>query len=91
MQMMAVVNRMKGQYDDAMLYIDKSLHINNGYFQATHLFVTKGNIFLDMQQYDSAAYYFSKDTRYEKDWEKRGHHLIWAKFYEKKVTMFASD
>lgn len=82
--MMAVVNRMKGQYDDAMLYIDKSLHINNGYFQATHLFVTKGNIFLDMQQYDSAAYYFSKDTRYEKDWEKRGHHLIWAKFYEKK-------
>lgn len=37
-----------------------------------------------MQQYDSAAYYFSKDTRYEQDWEKRGHHLIWAKFYEKK-------
>ena len=81
-QQMAIVCNMQKRHNDALLFINKGIKANGG--DSPQLFITKGNIFLDMQQYDSAAYYFSKDTRYEKDWEKRGHHLIWAKFYEKK-------
>ena len=81
-QQMAIVCNMQKNHKDALLFINKGIKANGE--DRPQLSITKGNIFLDMQQYDSAAYYYSKDTRYEQDWEKRGRHLIWAKFYEKK-------
>ncbi len=85
LQRLSVIFQMEKQPQKALQYINKSLELNKSkdFLDFYPSWITKGDIFMDLQQYDSARYYFAKDTRYNTLNEKAGHHQIWAEYEEK--------
>lgn len=47
-----------------------------------NFYATKGDIFLDLQKYDSARYYYEKIHSYDTYVDKGAYHLCWAKLEE---------
>lgn len=85
LQHLSVIFQMEKQPQKALQYINKSLELNKSKDSLDFYpsWITKGDIFMDLQQYDSARYYLAKDIRYNTLYEKLGHHQIWAEYEEK--------
>lgn len=86
---LSLAARLRGEYFLALRLLDRSI----GIFQqdSTELYplwINKGEIYLNMAQYDSARFYFEKDPRYTTLYEKAGHHRLWG-MYEEKMKNYA--
>lgn len=84
-QRISIAYQMKGEYRKALEYINNSLsydNINN----PIPILISKGDIYLDMHEYDSAAVYFS---RMKKDncttlSSQAAYNNLWSRFYAAK-------
>lgn len=56
----AIVYLKSGQLDLALKYVDQSIELEDVKSELAHNYLVKGQIFIKLQQYDSAHYYFDK-------------------------------
>lgn len=82
MQYLSTTFRVEGKLEKALSMINKCIVMKKDSTSLYQIWLTKGNIFMDMHQYDSARYYYAKDTRYATPYEKANYHHIWSKYEE---------
>lgn len=77
----------KKDYKRALELVNRSLSLAKDSTELYPLWNNKGEILLEMNQYDSAHFYLSKDTRDYDPYFKATHYLNWS-IYEEKIKIF---
>lgn len=81
---LSLTAREKKDYKRALELVNRSLSLAKDSTELYPLWNNKGEILLEMNQYDSAHFYLSKDTRDYDPYFKATHYLNWS-IYEEKI------
>ena len=81
---LSLTAREKKDYKRALELVNRSLSLAKDSTELYPLWGNKGEILLEMNQYDSAHFYLSKDTRDYDPYFKATHYLNWS-IYEEKI------
>ena len=81
---LSLTARERKDYKRALELVNRSLSLAKDSTELYPLWNNKGEILLEMNQYDSAHFYLSKDTRDYDPYFKATHYLNWS-IYEEKI------
>lgn len=81
---LSLTARERKDYKRALELVNRSLSLAKDSTELYPLWGNKGKILLEMNQYDSAHFYLSKDTRDYDPYFKATHYLNWS-IYEEKI------
>jgi tetratricopeptide (TPR) repeat protein len=81
---LSLTARERKDYKRALELVNRSLSLAKDSTELYPLWGNKGEILLEMNQYDSAHFYLSKDTRDYDPYFKATHYLNWS-IYEEKI------
>lgn len=82
---LSLIARERKDYKRALELVNRSLSLAKDSTELYPLWNNKGKILLEMNQYDSAHFYLSKDTRDYNPYFRVSHYLDWS-IYEEKIN-----